>query len=208
MLEYYIKIKENDGEGAKARSADDVTLIKDIFYTEAKAIVEYLKLNGFYASPLSSLEESIKKIKLFRHHLEDRDNYKIFWDGDELKKIREDDIGILLDLIFNDSLFSIDKQPNNGRGPADIKVSMGSRDSTIIEIKLASNKQMPKNLRNQLDIYKKANGTYNGIYLIVYFSRDDKSKIDSILRNLKMEQYLENNIFLIDCTKKTSASKA
>ncbi|MCX6757776.1 MAG: hypothetical protein NTZ44_02770 [Candidatus Nomurabacteria bacterium] len=208
LLEYYIRYKENEGSPVVKRNLEDVSLIKDIFYSEARKIVSELKNDTeFYKKPLSSLEESIKKIKIFKHYLEDRNNCRIFWDGEKLKKIKEDDIGILLDLIFNESLFSVDNQVNNGRGPSDVKVSMGRKDCTIIEIKLASNPQMPKNLKNQLDIYKKANDTYNGVYLIVYFTNDEKVKMEILLKKLNMFIYIDKYIFLIDCRKKISASK-
>ena len=208
LLEYYIRNKEDEGSPVIIRNTQDISIIKDIFYSEARKIVSDLKSGtDFYKKPLNSFEETVRKIKLFRHYLEDRNNCRIFWDGDSLKKVREDDIGILLDIIFNDSLFSVDNQVNNGRGPADIKVSMGSKDSTIIEIKLASNSQMPKNLKNQLDIYKKANGTYNGVYLITYFTDNEKIKMEILLKKLDMFKYLDKNIFLIDCRKKISASK-
>lgn len=208
ILEYYIKHKEDDGHSVVEINAADISLIKEIFYSEARKIVLELKTDtDFYKKPRSSIDETIRKIKIFRYYLEDRNNCRIFWDGDSLKKIKEDDIGILLDIIFNESLFSVDNQVNNGRGPADVKVSMGSRDSTMIEIKLASNPQMPKNLKNQLNIYKKANGTTNGVYLIVYFTDDEKNKMDLLFKKLNMSEYIDKNLFLIDCRKKISASK-
>lgn len=208
LLEYYIKHKEDEGYSVVEMNVADVSLIKDIFYNEARRIISRLKDDtDFYEKPSSSFEETVRKIKIFRHYLEDRNNCRLFWDGDTLKKVKEDDIGILLDMIFNESLFSIDNQVNNGRGSADMKVSMGSKDSTLIEIKLASNPQMRKNLKNQLNIYKKANGTNNGVYLIVYFTNDEKEKMSILLEKLDMSKYLDKNIFLIDCRKKLSASK-
>lgn len=208
ILEYYVQYKEDEGSPVIEKNIADVSLVRDIFYLEARKIVSELKTNtDFYEKPLFSFEETVKKIKVLKHCLEDRDNYKIFWDGDVLKNVKEDDIGILLDLVFNESLFSFDKQPNNGRGPADAKVSMGSKDSTIIEIKLASNPQMPKNLKNQLDIYKKANGTHNGVYLVAFFTDSEKTKMENLLKRLGMFDWVEKNIFLIDCRKKLSASK-
>lgn len=209
ILEYYIKYKEDEGHSVLEINNTDVSLIKEIFYSEVRKIVSELKNNtDFYTIQPSSFEESVKKIKIFRHYLEDRNNCRLFWDGDTLKKVKEDDVGILLDIIFNESLFSVDNQVNNGRGPADVKISMGSKDSTIIEIKLASNPQMPKNLKNQLTIYKKANGTSNGLYLIVYFTDNEKNKMELLIEELGMTDYVDKNLFLIDCRKKISASKS
>ena len=66
---------------------------------------------------------------------------------------------------------------------------------------------MSKNLKNQLGIYKKANGTHNGVYLIAYFTDDQKNKIELLLKKLNMLEFKDKYVFLVDCRKKISASK-
>src|SRR3712207_6984239 len=46
----------------------------------------------------------------------------------------------------------VNREVNNGRGPVDFKVSMGSADKTLVEFKLASNSQLQRNLANQVAI--------------------------------------------------------
>ena len=51
--------------------------------------------------------------------------------------------------------YDVNREVNNGRGPVDFKVSKGSKDTTLVEFKLASNTKLKKNLENQVEIYKK-----------------------------------------------------
>lgn len=54
----------------------------------------------------------------------------------------------------------------NRRGSADYKVSKGSKNSSLIEFKLASNTKLKKNIQKQVEIYKKANFTDRAIKVI------------------------------------------
>ena len=65
--------------------------------------------------------------------------------------------------------YDVNREVNNGRGPVDFKVSKGSKDTTLVEFKLASNTKLKKNLENQVEIYKKANCTDRAIKAILYF---------------------------------------
>ena len=47
-------------------------------------------------------------------------------------------------LVWDASDFDVNREVNNGRDPADFKISMGSGDSTIVEFKLASNSKLRK----------------------------------------------------------------
>lgn len=56
---------------------------------------------------------------------------------------------------------------SNGRGPVDYKVSMGDRDKTLVEFKLARNTKLKANLNDQVKIYEKANDTKSSITVIL-----------------------------------------
>jgi hypothetical protein len=209
IIDYFIKQKEETGKMATEVSLIDNRFLEEIFYIGVKNIIEKLKEEGFYDphNKQDSFSETIDKIKKFKHVMEERDGYDIFWDSKKIKKFKEPDVDKLIDLVFASSKYSIDKQTNNGRGPSDIKVSMGSKDSTIVETKLAKNNHLEKNLQNQLNIYKKANNTINGVYVILYFSDSEIKKVKRILKDLEMDNFVNEWIFLVDCRKKISASK-
>jgi len=102
----------------------------------------------------------------------------------------------------------VNREVNNGRGPVDYKVSKGSKDTTVVEFKLARNTKLETNLKNQIEIYKKANNTKNAIKVILYFNEKEKNKVNDILSKLRIKR--ASNIILIDASKenKISASKA
>ncbi len=78
----------------------------------------------------------------------------------------------------------------------------------MVEFKLARNRQLKRNLQNQLEIYKKANETEQGIHVIIYFSKEELEGVNKILIELKLS--VGDNIVLIDARSdnKISASKA
>ena len=61
------------------------------------------------------------------------------------------------------SPIDVNSEVNNGRCPADYKVSYGERDSTIVEFKLASSTSLERNLANQTDIYKRASNSFDSL---------------------------------------------
>jgi hypothetical protein len=97
---------------------------------------------------------------------------------------------------------------NHGRGPADFEVSKGSANKTIVEMKLAKNTQLKKNLQHQAEIYQDASGAGNAIKVIVYFSHAELLKVQKILKDLKLTGH--RDIVLIDARNdnKPSGSKA
>lgn len=75
-------------------------------------------------------------------------------------------------------------------------------------MKLAKNKQLERNLQNQVPIYQAASDASNGIKAIIYFSLSEKTRAEGILDKLGL---LGNkDVVLIDARddNKPSASKA
>jgi hypothetical protein len=99
----------------------------------------------------------------------------------------------------------VTREAGDGRGSSDFKISLGSKDQTIVELKLASNSQLRKNLQNQVPIYQKASDAISGLKGILYFTSSEFSKVQSILKDLKLKD--DKDILLIDAQKKTPASK-
>ena len=121
---------------------------------------------------------------------------------------RESDVHVMFDLVWSGSVSDVNREVNNGRGPADFTVSRRSADKTVIEFKLASNSQLKRNLEKQAEIYKEGSRAQNTIKVIVFFSEVQEAKVTGVLRDLRMEG--AENIVLIDARadNKPSASKA
>ena len=139
--------------------------------------------------------------------IENKGGYRIFYvNGNKIS--RESDVHILYRLTWHYTPSDVSREVNNGRGPADFKISRGSMDKTLVEFKLASNSQLKRNLQKQLDIYKKASDAETGYKVIVFFSEEELIRVEKILKELKMER--DPNIYLIDAQRenKPSGSKA
>jgi hypothetical protein len=80
----------------------------------------------------------------------------------------------------------VTREANDGRGPVDFKVSIGSADRTLVEFKLAKNTRFERNLRHQAEIYEKASDANRTIKVILYFTEAERARVDRILANLKL----------------------
>jgi hypothetical protein len=102
----------------------------------------------------------------------------------------------------------VSSEVNDGRGPADFKVSRGSRDKTIVEFKLACNSRLRSNLERQAEIYRRASDAQKAIKVIIYFTKGEMLRVQQILRELRLDN--DEDIVLVDARKdnKPSGSKA
>lgn len=73
---------------------------------------------------------------------------------------------------------------NNGRGPVDYKISYGTKNSTLVEFKLASNSKLKNNMAKQVEVYKATSDTDRAIKVILYFSAEEEAKVISVLKSV------------------------
>ena len=101
-----------------------------------------------------------------------------------------------------------DGEANDGRGPSDFKISRGAKDKSLVEMKLAGNTQLERNLKNQSRVYEKASDAKRSVKIIIYFSVAERRRAEAILKRLKIER--DEAIVLIDARadNKPSGSKA
>lgn len=102
----------------------------------------------------------------------------------------------------------MNREVNNGRGPVDFKVSKGSVDKSLIEVKLASNTRLKQNLENQVEVYEKANGIRKSVKVIICYTAEDRSRLERALKELALTG--EESIVVIDARadNKPSGSRA
>jgi hypothetical protein len=120
---------------------------------------------------------------------------------------RESDLQILYRFVWFGTPSDVGREANDGRGPVDFKISRG-RDKTLVEMKLAKNTALERNLQKQLPIYQAASDAQSGIKVIVYFSAQEKAHVEGILDKLKILGH--KDIVLINARNdnKPSGSKA
>ena len=162
----------------------------------------------FYAIPENTEDETLDKINFFKDVIENKGGHKIFYNSKGEPVRRERDVHIMFRLVWHGTPSEVSREVDDGRGPADYKISRGAKDKTIVEFKLASNTQLKRNLLKQLEIYERASDADVGFKVIIYFSEQELIRVQGILRQLKMGN--DPRIILVDARtdNKPSASKA
>lgn len=206
LVDYFIKYKEDNGDKAVDISNQKVEYSEKLYLHQFKSLANLLsEKTSFYEKPGDTYGEAKERIEYLKEVIENNDGYKIFYvNGVPIKT--EDDLQILFRLVWFGTKSDVNREVNNGRGPADFKISRGALDKTIVEFKLARNKHLKNNLQKQLKIYKEANNTKRGLYVIIYFTEDELVKIKKILNYISVG----SEVILIDARadNKPSASKA
>jgi hypothetical protein len=210
VIDYYIRQQEDRGDQAAGLSAqrreETAVLLVDMVQRAVAAITANTTL---YSTPLTSYDEALARARGFKRYVEDSDGYKLLnRQGVRKPFSREQDVQLFFGLIFFGSEFDVNREVNNGRGPVDFKVSKGAVDKSLIEVKLASNSALKRNLERQVAIYEKANDTRTSVKVIVFYTAAEERKVQKILKELDLAG--EPSIVLIDARadSKPSGSKA
>lgn len=204
LIDYYIKLKEDHGDEAKAVSAIKIRETEEVFIKQVVELVVALKArNQFYANLGDTYAEARTRVEYLKQVIEDCDGYRVFYvKGKPVK--RESDLHLMFRLTWFAADDSVDAEVNNGRGPVDFKISRGSKDSTLVEFKLASNSKLKQNLENQVKIYEAANRTKKSIKIIMCFSESEMQKTMRILKDLGLTN--RDDIVVIDADRDNKAS--
>ncbi len=208
LIDYFIKYKEESGELAESLASAKVNFSRLLYVQQFTQLPQLLKENtGFYETPGITYDEAHQRVLFFKDVIENKGGHRTFYvKGEPIK--REEDLHILYRMTWFASASDVTREANDGRGPVDFKVSMGSKDKTLVEFKLASNSQLKRNLKGQAPVYQKASDAKKTIKVIVYFTAAEKKHVDGILKELKMTG--DPNVVLVDARKdnKPSGSKA
>jgi hypothetical protein len=208
LIDYYIKYKEENGDLALDISRSKVDSSHHLYVDQFSRLATALHAKtGFYGISGSTQEEALLRIQFLKDVIENKDGYRIFYEGEKPIK-RESDLQILFRLTWCGTVSDLNREVNNGRGPADFTVSRGVWDKGLVEMKLASNTGLKRNLLHQAEIYKKASEAQYAYKVILYFSREERMRVESILDELELKK--SPWIILIDARSdnKPSASKA
>jgi hypothetical protein len=208
LIEWYIRWKEDHGDDAVKQSKVKVTDSEERFIHQFGELIKKLEAEtDFYRHGIDTMEECRARIRFLKAEIENNGVYRLFYHKNEPIQ-RESDLQILFRLTWFATPSDFNGEVNNGRGPVDFAISRGSKDKTIVEFKLAKNSKLKQNLESQVEIYEKANRTDKSLKVIFYFTISELAKVQSVLRELKLES--DDTIYLIDCRRdnKPSASNA
>lgn len=208
FLEYYIRYKEERGDEAVNISEEQVSRSRQLFVDQIDSLASsLLEHTRFYDLIGNTLAEAKQRAEFLKDVIENKGGWRIFYvNGEPVRQ--ETDLHILYRLTWCGTPSDVSREVDDGRGPADFKISRGSLDKSIIEFKLASNPQLKRNLANQVEIYKKASDADKSLKVITYFTEREYKKVMALLIELGVKG--DPNIILIDARSdnKPSASKA
>jgi hypothetical protein len=208
LLDCYIRLREEAGDQATEQSLQKVQDTFDIFVAQLTRLVRDVGARtDFYEIGWSSYDEALARAKLFKHYVEDQDGWKLVNRGDGVFA-KETEVQLYFGLAWFGSAFDVNREPNNGRGPVDFKVSIGAADKSLIEFKLASNRQLKRNLEHQVEIYKKANNTATAVTVILAYTAAQQARVAAFLGELGLAN--REDIVVIDARSdnKPTGSKA
>jgi hypothetical protein len=208
LLDYYIKYKEETGDQAVTTSEWRVDYCKRIYFEQFRELSRLLlQTTEFYKIGGNTYDEAKQRVEFLRDVVENKSGHRIFYaDGQPIQ--REEDVHILYRLTFFGTPSDVSREVNDGRGPADFKLSRGSQDKCLVEFKLASNTQIKRNLQHQTKIYEKASDAKRSIKVIFFFSETEELKVNRVLKELNLIGHPD--IVLVDARmdNKPSGSRA
>lgn len=220
LKEYIFKDSERCAhviEGYKNEEIGRFSPTSDIEYFIA-TIFKQMKRSGVFNFlehsdhlGIGSWEISLKVLDIFKFWVEDNKGWDIILSAPSAK--REKTVQGLIQLsglkYCEDNNFDFTFEPNEGPGPADIKISRGSKDKTIIEVKLNTNPDYLHGYEEQIETYVKAEKTNKCIYAYVKIEKHpqkDKKINQAYLRKQKSGGIVPY-LYIIDAQKRLSASR-
>ena len=208
LIDYFIKLKEEAGDDASDISEEKVIATEFLFIHQLKQLQQSLKQNtAFYDTKGLTCTEAHARLAYLKDVIENKGGHRLFYhDGVAIE--REKDLQILYRLVWFGTPSDVGTEVNDGRGPVDFKVSRGARDKTLVEMKLAKNSHLERNLGKQVPIYQAASDAEHGIKAIIFFSHAEQARAEGILDKLGLLGH--RDIVLIDARddNKPSGSKA
>lgn len=148
----------------------------------------------------------------FKHLVENNGLWKEFWTEDN-KPRKEKACQRLLFAVASSycKANDLDLSPevDSGNGPVDFKISQGANFKVIVEIKLSTNSNTIHGYEKQLEIYKNAEQSDEGIFILIDIgSMGDKFKIIQDKKRSFVSAFGKaSEIVVIDANPKASASK-
>lgn len=208
LIDYYIRYKEDHGDDAENLSSQRVQATELVFVQQLRELQTLLlALTRFYDTGRTTYDEARQRLGYLKDVIENKGGHRIFYvNGQPIQ--REQDLHVLYRLVWIGTPSDVSAEVNDGRGPADYKISRGSDDKTIVEMKLAKNTQLKRNLERQVEIYKKASDARRAVKAILFFTETEEMRVRGILRELGLLGH--EDIVLIDARldNKPSGSKA
>lgn len=150
VVDYYIRNKEDNGQRAVSNAKVKLQEVETLFQNQIRNFVsKLLEPNGFYRLPANTYEEAYDRVMFLKDVIENKGGHRIFYINGK-PVARESDLQIMFRLTWCGTPSDVTREANDGRGPADFKISRGAYDKTLVEFKLAKNTQLRRNLKKTM----------------------------------------------------------
>jgi hypothetical protein len=162
---------------------------------------------------LNTVEEIVGKIiEQFIDLVENKGQWKELWTDDDKPRKEKASQRLFYVIAYaycRANNLDLTPEADAGNGPVDFKVSSGFAAKVVVEIKLSTNPDVVHGYEKQLEIYKKADDTDRGVFLLVDVGKMGR-KHDKVqqLRIKFLEEFgRASEIVYVNGLPKASASK-
>lgn len=205
VLDHYIKDRESTKARAAGISLEKIQKLRTELVETLTTLSELTaKSTKFYTIEPTSFDAALQRVIYLKHVIESNDGYRIFYKKG-IPIASEDTIQRIFRLTWFATPYDVNSEVNNGRGPADYKISHGVSDATIVEFKLGKSSSLKSNLQHQVEIYKQASKAIADISVILCYNKSEIARVQRVLKELKISG--SNSVVIIDASPKISASK-
>jgi hypothetical protein len=157
--------------------------------------------------------EVVNKILFqFQDLIENKGLWKELWDENGKPRKEKASQRLLFAVAYsyckaND--LDLTPEADSGNGPVDFKLSQGNDSKVVVEIKLSTNGSLVHGYEKQLEIYKDADDTNLGVFLIIDVGGIGKKYgvVQKIRSEFLKEKGHASDIWYVDGNQKASASK-
>ncbi|MFN6536171.1 MAG: TIR domain-containing protein [Nostoc sp. EkiNYC01] len=188
VIDYYIRLKEEEGNKAVSIAEERVAEVKSLFVEQISRLVnEYLKPIGFYQSPGNTYFEAKERILLLKDVVENKGGYKFFYVNDKPLKL-EKDLQLFYRLIWFSTAYDVSRELSDECESVDFKALHSKTEKTLVEFKLGKNPQLESYLAKQCENHENSSElTHCSLKVILYFTEDELAKTNRILERLDLK---------------------
>jgi len=143
------------------------------------------------------------------HNVKYKSHYKLFWN--DKMPLRELDVHTRLEAIlmayFQRSEVVIDREVDIGTGKIDFRLSKYPLEKVLVEVKLASSRDLARGLVKQLAHYMDAEKTYEAYYIVICYTEEEVQESKKLLGLMSEIPNKRIDVKILDASRKITASK-